>query len=157
MCTPDWGCSREHAYWRRMLDRMTVGRVQLCDGPIYVPDDSDTAMQARDWASFLCIVDGSLNPVPLCDLDQVLLKEVMAENRGLTLSDLKNRSAEHLSATFTGCESPDGYLEPAAVEEDANDQLSEIARESFIVISTLCVCCASPAACCWCRVPAACF
>ena len=29
--------------------------------------------------------------------------------------------------------------------------------ESFIVISTLCFCCASPAACCWCRVPAACF
>ena len=25
-------------------------------------------------------------------------------------------------------------------------------QESFIVISTLCVCCASPAACCWCRV-----
>ena len=72
-------------------------------------------------------VDGSLNPVPLCDLDQVLLKEVMAENRGLTLSDLKNRSLEHLSATLTGCESPDGYLEPAAVKEDADDQLSEIA------------------------------
>ena len=44
MCTPDWGCSGEHAYWRRMLDRMTVGRVQLPDGPIYVPWDSDTAM-----------------------------------------------------------------------------------------------------------------
>ena len=29
MCTPDWGCSGEHAYWRRMLDRMTVGGVQL--------------------------------------------------------------------------------------------------------------------------------
>ena len=29
--------------------------------------------------------------------------------------------------------------------------------ERFLVISTLCVCCASPAACCWCRVPAACF
>ena len=27
MCTPDWGCPGEHAYWRRMLDRMTVGRV----------------------------------------------------------------------------------------------------------------------------------
>ena len=127
MCTPDWGCSGEHAYWRRMLDRMTVGRVQLPDGPIYVPEDSDTAMQAPEWASFLSIVDGSLNPVPLCDLDQVLLKEVMAENRGLTLSDLKNRSPEHLSATLTGCESPDGYLEPAAVKEDADDQLSEIA------------------------------
>ena len=29
--------------------------------------------------------------------------------------------------------------------------------QRFIVISTLCVCCASPAACCWCKVPAACF
>ena len=37
------------------------------------------------------------------------------------------RSPEHLSATLTGCESPDGYLEPAAVKEDADDQLSEIA------------------------------
>ena len=34
---------------------------------------------------------------------------------------------EHLSATLTGCESSDGYLEPAAVKEDADDQLSEIA------------------------------
>ena len=74
MCTPDWNCSVEHAYWRRMLDRMTVGRVQLPDGPIYVPEDSATAMQAPKWASFLSIDDGSLNPVPLCDLDQVLLK-----------------------------------------------------------------------------------
>ena len=89
MCTPDWGCSGEHAYGRRMLDRMTVGRVRLTDGPIYVPKDADTAMQAPEWASFLSIVDGSLNPVPLCDLDQVLLKEVMAESRGLALSDLK--------------------------------------------------------------------
>ena len=127
ICTTDWGCSGEHAYWRRMLDRMTVGRVQLSDGPIYVPEDSDTAMQAPKWASFLSIVDGSLNPVPLCDLDGVLLKEVMARNRGLTLSDLKNRSPEHLSATLTGCVSPDGYLEPAAVKEDADDKLSEIA------------------------------
>ena len=57
----------------------------------------------------------------------MLLKEVMAENRGLTLSDLKNRSPEHLPATLTGCESPDDYLEPAAVKEDADDQPSEIA------------------------------
>ena len=84
-------------------------------------------MQAPEWASFLSIVDGSLNPVPLCDLDQVLLKEVMAQKRGLTLYDLKNRSPEHLSATLTGCESPDDYLEPAAIKEDADDQLSEIA------------------------------
>ena len=71
MCTPDKGCSGEHAYWRRMLDRMTVGRLQLPVGPIYVAEDSDTAMQAPEWASFLSIVNGFLNPVPLCDLDQV--------------------------------------------------------------------------------------
>ena len=106
MCTPDWGCSGEHAYWRRLLDRTIVGRVQLPDGPIYVPQDSDTAMEAPEWASFLSNVDGPLNPVPLCDLDQVQLKEVMAENCGLTLFDLKKRSREHLSATLTRCESP---------------------------------------------------
>ena len=127
MCTPDWGSSGEHAYWRRLLDRMTVGRVQLPDGPIYVPEDSDTAMQAPEWASFLSIFDGSLNPVPLCDLDQVLLKEVMAESRGLTLFDLKKRSPEHVSTTLTGSESPDTDLEPAAVRVDEDDQLSEIA------------------------------
>ena len=127
MCTPDWCCSGEHAYLHCMLDQMTVGRVQHPDGPIYVPEDSATARQAPEWASFLFIVDGSLNPSPLCDLDQVLLKEVMAEKRGLTLSDLKNRSPEHLSATLTGCESTDGYLEPAAVKKDADDQLSEVA------------------------------
>ena len=99
----------------------------LPDAPIYVPEDSDPAMQAPEWARFLSLVHGYLNPVPLCDLDQVLLEEVMAENRGLTLSDVKDRSPEHLSATLTGCESSDGYLEPAAVKEDADDQRSEIA------------------------------
>ena len=106
---------------------MTVGRVQIPDDPISVPAASDTAMQAPGLASFLSIVDGFFSPVPLCDLDQVLLKEVMAENRGLTLFDLKKQSPEHLPATLTGCESPDGDLEPAPVKRDADDQLSEIA------------------------------
>ena len=104
-----------------------MGRVKLPDDPIYVPEDSDTAMQAPECTSFLSIVDGCLNPVPLCDLDQVLLKEVMAGERGLTLFDIKNRSPEHLSAPLTGCESRDCSLKPAAVKEDADDQLSEIA------------------------------
>ena len=25
LCTPDWGCSREHTYWRQLLDQMIVG------------------------------------------------------------------------------------------------------------------------------------
>ena len=31
LCTPDWGTTGEHAYWRRLLDRMTVGRTELPD------------------------------------------------------------------------------------------------------------------------------
>ena len=57
----------------------------------------------------------------------MLLKEIMAKNRGLTLFDLKKRSPEHLSGTVTGCEFHDDDLEPAAVKGDADDQLSEIA------------------------------
>ena len=59
-----------------------MGRVQLPNGPIYVPQDSYETMQAPEWVSCLSIVDGALNRVPLCDLDQPMLKEVMAENRG---------------------------------------------------------------------------
>ena len=96
LCTPDWGCSREHTYWCQLLDRMTVGRVQLPDGPIYVPEGSDTAMQAPEWTNFFSIVDGSLNAVPLSDLDQVLLKEVVDKNRGRTVLHLKKRSLSTL-------------------------------------------------------------
>ena len=78
------GTSGEHAYCCRMLDRMTVGRVQQTpNGPIYVPEDSDETMQAPKWPNYLSIVDGALNPVPLCDRDQPTVKEVMAKNRGL--------------------------------------------------------------------------
>ena len=138
MCTPHWGCSGEHAHWRRLLNQMTLGRVQLPDDPIYVPEDSDTAMQAPEWASFLSMVDGSLNLVPLCGLDQVLLKEFISQNRGLALSDLKKGSPEHLSATLTGCKSPDNDPEPAAVKEDVDNQLSEIASSIPSVEPKLC-------------------
>ena len=74
------------------MDRMTVGRTELPDGPIYVPEDSPETMPAPEWGILRSIVDGSLNPVPGRNLDQVVLKVVMAENRGLTLLDLKKRS-----------------------------------------------------------------
>ena len=98
-CTPDWGCSGEHAYWRRMLDRMTVGRVQLPDGPIYVPEDSDTAMQAPEWASFLSIVDGSLNPVPLCDCNRPYLRIPQFHKHTKRMTDYEPRSTNPLSGS----------------------------------------------------------
>ena len=69
-----------------------MGRTELLNGPIYIPENSQETMPVPEWGSFLSIVDGSLNPVPVGDLDRVVLKELMAENRGLTLLDLKKRS-----------------------------------------------------------------
>ena len=40
LCTPDWGTTGDHAYSRRLLDPMNVGRTKLPIGPIYVPEDS---------------------------------------------------------------------------------------------------------------------
>ena len=48
LCTPDRGTTQEHTYWRRLLDRMTVGRTDLPDGPIYVPEDSGETMPAPE-------------------------------------------------------------------------------------------------------------
>ena len=46
LCTPDWGTTGEHASWRRLFDRMTVGRTELPDGPIYAPEDSQETTPA---------------------------------------------------------------------------------------------------------------
>ena len=128
LCTRDWGTIGEHAYWRRLLDRMTVGRPELPNSPIYAPEDSQETMPAPEWGSFLSIVYGSLNPVLVSDLDQVVRKELMAENRGLTLLDFKTGS-EYSSVTTTRGECSDEQETPAVSTPlaDADDRLSDIA------------------------------
>ena len=105
-----------------------MGRTEPPNGPIYVPEDSQETMPATDWGSLLSIVDGSPNPVPVSDLDQVVLKVLMAENRGLTLLDLKKRS-EYSSVTTTSGECSDEQETPAVSTPmpDADDRLSDIA------------------------------
>ena len=46
LCTPDW-----EAYWRRLLDRMMVGRTELPNGPTYIPQDSQETvkMLVKQW------------------------------------------------------------------------------------------------------------
>ena len=85
-------------------------------------------MPAPEWGSFLSIVGGSLNPVPVSDLDQVVLKELIAENTGLTLLDLKKRS-EYSSVTTRSGECSDDLETPAVSTPltDADDCLSDIA------------------------------
>ena len=114
LCTPDWGTTGEHAYCRRVLDRMTVGRTELLNGPIYVREDSQETTLAREWGSFLSIVDSSLNPVPVSDPDQEVLKELMADNCGITLHDLKKRSSKYPSVIAESNESYD-EVETAAI------------------------------------------
>ena len=128
LCTPDWGTTGEQAYCRRLLNRMTVGRIELPNGPIYVAENSQETMPASEWGSLLSIIDGSLNSVPVSDSDQVLLKELMAENRDLTLLDLKKRS-EYSSVTTTGGECSNEQETPAVSTPlaDADDRLSDIA------------------------------
>ena len=100
--TFNWGATGEHAYWRLLLDRMTVGITELTNHPMYVPEASQETVPAPEWSTFLSIVGGSLNPVPVSDLDQVALKELMAKNRGLALLNLKKGSEYSLVTTTSG-------------------------------------------------------
>ena len=128
LCNPDWGTIGKHGYWRRLLDRMTVGRTELSNGPTYFLEESQETMPAPEWRSFLSIVDGSLNPVPVSDLDVVVFRGLMAENRDLTLLDLKKRS-EYSSVTTTRGECLDEQETPAVSRPlaDADDHQSDVA------------------------------
>ena len=66
--------------------------------------------------------------LPASDLDQVVLKELMAENRGLTLLDLKKRSG-YSSVITTSGECSDEQETPAVSTSlaDAEDRLTDIA------------------------------
>ena len=106
-----------------------MGRTELPNGLIYVPEDSQETMPAPEWGSFLSIVDGSPNPVPVSDLDQVVLKQLMAKNRGLSLLDPKKRS-EYSSVTTTSGQCSDEQETPAVSTPlaDAEDHQCNIAR-----------------------------
>ena len=127
MCIPDWGTTRGQAYWRPLLDRMIVGRIEIPEGPISVCEDSQKTIVAHEWGSFLSIVDGSLSTVPVSDLDQLVLKELLANSRGLTHLDLKKRS-EYSSVTTTNGECSDEQETPAVSTPlaDADNHVGEM-------------------------------
>ena len=107
---------------------MAVGRTELPKAPTYVPEDSQETMPPPEWGSLLSIADGSLNLISVCDLDQEVLKKLMAEYHGLSLRHLKKRS-EYCSVTSTSGESYDdqetqAFFPPVA---DTDHHLSEIA------------------------------
>ena len=85
-------------------------------------------MPAPQRGSLLSIVDGCLNPVPVSDLDQEVLNELMSKKRGPTILVLQKRS-EYSSVTTTNYDWFDGQETPAAHTPgaDADAHLSEIA------------------------------
>ena len=107
---------------------MRVGRTEDPNGPIYISEDSQETMPVPEWGSFLSSVGGSLNPVPVSDIYQIVLKDLMAENRGLTLLDPKKRS-EYSSVTTTSGECSDEQDIPALSTDfaDADHHLRVIA------------------------------
>ena len=77
---------------------------------------------------FLSIVDGSLNPVQVSDLEQVVLKEFVAKIRGLTLLNLHKRSEHSSITTASGeCSDEQGTSAVSTPLSDADDRLSNIA------------------------------
>ena len=128
LCTPEWDTTGEHPYRRPLFDLMTVGRSELPNGPIYVPEDSQETKPAPELGSFLSIIDCSLNPVPVSDLNEVVLKELMAENRDLTLLELKKRSEYSSVTTTSGACSDEQETPPVSTPwADAHDRLNNIA------------------------------
>ena len=121
LCTPDWGTTGEHAYWRRLLYCITLGQKQLPDGPSYVPEDSHETMCAPEWGTFLSVV-------PVSETDQVVLKKLMAENQDLTFLNLKKIS-EYSSVSTTSGERSDEQQTPLVSSPlaEADDHLSDMA------------------------------
>ena len=62
-------------------------------------------MPSPERGSLSSIVDCSFNPVLVSDLDQEVLKELMAKMCGLTVHDLKRRTSQHASVTTTRADS----------------------------------------------------
>ena len=128
LCTRDSGTTGERAAWRHWLEHMSVGRAKLPNGPIYVPEGFQETMPAPEWGSFLSIINGALNPVQVSDLDQDVLKELMAENKGLTLLDL-NKRFQYSSVTTTsgGCFNEQETPAVPTPLADAHNHLNDIA------------------------------
>ena len=123
--TPDWGTTGERPFWRCLLHRITLEKTELPNRPISVLDNSKETMLAPELGSSLSIPHGCLYPVRVSDLDQEVLKEVMAKNRGRTLLDL-NKTSEYSSVTSTNVEAFDEKKTPAVPDPlaDADDHLS---------------------------------
>ena len=91
LCSPDWGAYGGNAYWRTLLDRLTISSVRLPDEAIYVPLGRRTPIGKPGWGSILSVVEEGLTSIPWEDLDSTLVRATQQESDGLTLSDLKDR------------------------------------------------------------------
>ena len=91
LCSPDWGANGKNEYWRTLLEKLTLTSTQLPDNAIYVPLGRKKPIGKPGWGSMLSVVDGSLAPIPLEDLDSAPVQEIQRESNGYTLDVLKNR------------------------------------------------------------------
>ena len=91
-------------------------------------------MPAPEWGSFSSIVDGSLKPALLSDPDQDVLKEWMAEDRGLTILDVKKKSDYSSDTTRNGeCFDEQETTAVPTPVANADDHLSKIPSSILLV------------------------
>ena len=87
LCTPDWGKSGTCGKWRGLLDRITIIRVPLPEGQLYIPNGSRKRLPSPQWGSMLSLVDGKR--VDMEELDQEIVKKLSKLNKGRSFEDLE--------------------------------------------------------------------
>ena len=89
LVTPDWRPVGESRGCRRLLDRLTVQRVPLPDGPLYVPDGASKLLAAPKWGSVISLVDGTAMQIPIEELHERTVRWLMKMNCGWSFEELK--------------------------------------------------------------------
>jgi len=125
--TPDWGNSGQNAYWRRLLDRLTVRRLIMPDIELYEKyGDPKNLLPKPKWTSILSVLDGSQNVIAPSELDPSIVMTIVKKNRGFDRKTLEEKCAAILS-------------EPMEIERKKENEPRasfEDERKKFIILST---------------------
>lgn len=106
MVTPDWGASGQNAYWRQLLDRLTVQRTVLSQIPLYEKyGDANKLLPSPHWSTLVSVLDGSANKVSVDELEPILLKSIKKDTRDWGRDELEKLFGEK-SKEFTSVQTP---------------------------------------------------
>ena len=95
LVTPDWGDTGDVGRWRRLLDRLTIDRVEVSTGvPIFKKDKMDIPMPPPPWTTIVSILDGKQNQIRVSELDPIIVNKLSRMNKGKGLKELQENVAK---------------------------------------------------------------